>query len=175
MTRALVVVESMFGNTRAVADAVAEGLSESVPTTVVDVDAAPVLVTADLVVVGGPTHAFGMSRPRTRSAAVTQGAAGARAGTGIREWTDRLGRRPGRRVATFDTRIRKRGVPGSAARSAQHRLRRLGLQPLDVPHSFWVTGTEGPLLDGELERARDWGRRLADRLDEQVSRPASHP
>ena len=41
MTHALVVVESMFGNTRAVADAVAAGLSESVPTTVVDVTAAP--------------------------------------------------------------------------------------------------------------------------------------
>jgi hypothetical protein len=172
MTTAVVVVESMFGNTRAVADAVAAGLSESVPTTVVDVAEAPALVIADLLVVGGPTHAFGMSRPGTRGAAVTQGAGNARSVTGIREWTSRLGRRPGS-VATFDTRIRRRGVPGSAARAALHRLRRLGLQPLDVPHSFWVTGTDGPLLDGELERARDWGRRLADRLDERAAPPST--
>jgi hypothetical protein len=171
MTRALVVVESMFGNTRAVADAVAAGLAETVPTAVVDVAAAPDRVAAQLLVVGGPTHAFGMSRPGTRDAAVAQGAAGGQSGTGIREWTGRLGRQDPTEVAAFDTRIRRRGVPGSAARSALHRLRRLGLRPLDVPQSFWLSGTDGPLLDGELERARDWGRRLADRLDERVPRP----
>jgi hypothetical protein len=161
----------MFGNTRAIADAVAAGLSESVPTMVVDVTAAPDTVTADLLVVGGPTHAFGMSRPSTRDAAVTQGAGEEPCSTGIREWTGRLGWHHGTDVATFDTRIRTRGVPGSAARSALHRLRRLGLHPLAGPQSFWVTGTGGPLVDGELERARDWGRLLADRLAERTSRP----
>ncbi len=177
MTQALVVVESMFGNTRAVADAVAAGLSESVPTTVVDVTAAPATVTAELLVVGGPTHAFGMSRPATRDAAVTQGAGDEHSATGIREWIGRLGR-PGRRgrteAAAFDTRIRKPGVPGSAARSALHRLRRRGLPPLAGPQSFWVSSTSGPLVDGELERARDWGRLLADRLAERATRSPSH-
>jgi len=164
MTTALVVVESMFGNTRAIAEAVSEGLAESMSTTVVDIGAAPGTVTADLLVVGGPTHAFGMSRASTREAAVTQGAGKDHSAIGIREWTSRLSRQDGPGVATFDTRIRKRGVPGSAARFALHRLRRLGMRPLDVPQSFWVAGTEGPLLGGERERARDWGRRLADRL-----------
>jgi hypothetical protein len=93
--------------------------------------------------------------------------------TGIREWTGRLGRHDQADVAAFDTRIRKRGVPGSAAQSALRRLRRSGFQPLAGPQTFWVTGTGGPLVDGELERARDWGRLLADRLAERGSRPAS--
>jgi flavorubredoxin len=178
VTRALVVVESMFGNTRAVADAVAAGLGESVPTAVVDVAAAPASITAELLVVGGPTHAFGMSRPSTRQAAVTQGAGAEHSTTGIREWIGRLGR-PGRQggtqAAAFDTRIRKPGVPGSAARSALRRLRRLGLPPLAGPQSFWVTGTGGPLVEGELERARDWGRTLAGRLAERGPRHATRP
>lgn len=174
MTHALVVVESMFGNTRSVADAVAAGLSESVPTTVVDVAAAPDSVAADLLVVGGPTHAFGMSRPGTRATAATQGAGDARSATGIREWTGQLDHQQRAGVAAFDTRIRRRGVPGSAARLALRRLRRLGLEPIDVPQSFWVSGTDGPLLEGELERARDWGRRLADRLDERTRSLALH-
>jgi hypothetical protein len=124
MTQALVVVESMFGNTRAVADAVAAGLSEAVPTTVVDVAAAPDTVFAQLLVVGGPTHAFGMSRSGTRDAAVAQGAGPEHSVTGIREWTGRLGRHDLADVAAFDTRIRRRGVPGSAARSALRRRRR---------------------------------------------------
>jgi hypothetical protein len=172
MTSALVVVESVFGNSRAVADAVAAGLAQVVPTVVVDVDDAPTGVTADLLVVGGPTHAFGMSRPSTREAARSSRGPGPGLRTGIREWTSGLGRQDGLAVATFDTRIRKRGVPGSAARSALHRLRRLGLRPLDGPQSFWVAGTEGPLLPGEVERARQWGRQLADRL--LSDRPTDH-
>jgi hypothetical protein len=164
MTTALVVVESMFGSTRAVADAVADGLSDSVPTSVVDVASAPTAVDAELLVVGGPTHAFGMSRPGTREAARQQGAGEDSSTSGIREWTAAVRRGDRPYVATFDTRIRKRGVPGSAARSALRRLRQLGLQPLADPETFWVAGTQGPLLDGELRRVRDWGRRLGIRL-----------
>ena len=85
----------------------------------------------------------------------------------MREWIDRLsfhGDRPA--VATFDTRIRKRGVPGSAARAADKRLRRMGFHALAPAISFWVTGTTGPLLPGEEERARHWGTELAQALRE---------
>ena len=65
---ALVVVESMWGNTRAVAQAVANGLSESVTARVIDVTDAPATLgeRISLLVVGGPTHAFSMSRASTR-------------------------------------------------------------------------------------------------------------
>ena len=62
--RAVVVYESMYGNTRRVADAIGAGLGTVFDVTVVPVSQASpvVLADADLVVVGGPTHAHGMSR-----------------------------------------------------------------------------------------------------------------
>ncbi len=168
MSRAVVVVESMFGNTEAVARAVADGLADTLPTEVVPVaDALPRLPDdVALVVVGGPTHAFGMSRRSTRDSAVDQGAHpgdGARAG--IREWLAGLDRAH-RDVlaAAFDTRVRRRGVPGSAAKGADRRLRHLRYAVVAAPETFWVGGTEGPLLAGELDRARSWGAELGTAL-----------
>jgi flavodoxin len=86
--RTLVVIESMWGNTRAVAEAVARGLGGD--TTVIDVNQAPPTLPADvgLIVVGGPTHAFSMSRSSTQHDAVERGARDAHEGQGIREWLE---------------------------------------------------------------------------------------
>ncbi len=157
--RSVVVVESMFGNTRSVAEAVAEGLVDA---EVIDVREAPSELSADvgLVVVGGPTHAFGMSRPGTRADAGRQGAADP--GVGIRDLVDRLRANEDLKVATFDTRVEKaRHLPGSAARSAARSLRRAGFVLVSRPESFYVVDTPGPLVEGELERARRWGEQLA--------------
>jgi hypothetical protein len=155
----------MFGNTERVARAVAKGLMLY---TDVDVVRAGPGVTpkddVDLVVVGAPTHAFGLSRPSTRVSAGRQGAAEAVAGgIGLREWLDTLdaSRADHLTVATFDTRIRRWGLPGSAARSAARRLRHAGLPVIAEPMSFWVRETGGPLLPGEEDRAVTWGRELA--------------
>jgi hypothetical protein len=65
---------------------------------------------------------------------------------------------PGLRTATFDTRIDKvRHLPGSAARGTAKMLRRRGHHVLVAPRSYYVTDTEGPLADGEVEQARGWG------------------
>jgi hypothetical protein len=162
--RALVVYESMFGNTQAVASAVAQGLAGRMDVDVVEVAEAPVRVDADLVVAGGPTHAFSMSRPNTRKSAAEQadGRELVSRGRGLREWLDEAG--PGLRgrpVATFDTKITKVPLPGSAAKAAQKRLRRFGSRILSPAHSFSVLGTAGPLGDGELARAKGWGAELA--------------
>ncbi len=165
MGRAVVVVESMFGNTEEVAQAIAAGIAAAMPVEVVPVGEAPSSFGEDvgLLVVGGPTHAFGMSRGPTRVSAVDQGARPTGgAGPGIRDWLGTLGRaRPGIAAAAFDTRIRKRGVPGSAARGAERRLRHLRYAVVLPARSFWVEGTSGPLLPGELDKARAWGGRLA--------------
>jgi hypothetical protein len=72
-------------------------------------------------------------------------------------------------LAAFDTRVTKvRWLPRSAGPSAAHLARRHGLQPLGKPVGFLVDDVRGPLLDGELERAVAWGRRLAV---EGVDRP----
>jgi Flavodoxin len=70
--RAVVVYESMYGNTHLIADAIGVGLGGAFEVTVVPVSQAgpAVLPGADLIVVGGPTHAHGMSRASTRKAAV---------------------------------------------------------------------------------------------------------
>ncbi len=161
--KALVVFESMFGNTEQVAQAISDGLGTTMDVEVVDVDHAPAPITepVDLVVVGGPTHAFSMSREGTRDDAVTRGASHA-SKVGIREWLDQLAPGPhAERVATFDTRVGKvRHLPGSAARSAAKSARKHGYGPATKPESFYVEDVEGPLLDGEVERARAWGEHL---------------
>lgn len=164
--RSLVVYESLWGNTEQVANAVAAGLGDATTVDVVDVGSAPAVPAGDvdLLVVGGPTHAFTMSRPNTRSEAVTRGASNASPGPGIREWIAALPTHGDRAlVATFDTRVDKvRRLPGSAARKAGKLLRRLGYAQVLDPESFYVADVDGPLLDGELERARAWGGRLGD-------------
>lgn len=90
---ALVVFESMFGNTKMVADAVAEGLARHLRVEQVEVGAAPMVFggEVELLVVGGPTHPFGLSRPGTRQSAAQQADGGlVSAGIGLREWLGTL-------------------------------------------------------------------------------------
>jgi hypothetical protein len=162
---ALIVFESMFGNTRQIADAVTEGLSRHLPVEQVEVGAAPAIVGDDVevLVVGGPTHGFGMTRPKTRQSAAEQAEDGlVSRGMGIREWLGRLpAGSPEVVVAAFDTRITRPRLPGSAAAAAEKRLQRLGFRVLGRSQSFFVEGTTGPLARGERERARRWGEELA--------------
>lgn len=162
--RALVVFESMFGDTKAVADAIAMGLAETMKVETVEVGGAPAIIdpVIDVLVVGGPTHAFGMSRPGTRDDAVKQaeGAGVLSEKVGIREWLASVTVSPQLQVAAFDTRVYKPHLPGSAAHAAERRLRRLGCTVFAPAKSFYVAGTKGPLVDGELERAVGWGRAL---------------
>lgn len=162
--RALVVFESMFGNTEQIARAIGDGLAPRMQTDVVEVGEAPGRIDGvDLLIIGGPTHAFGMTRPGTRRSAAQQ-AAGALVsrGIGVREWLAALPTVSSPvAAASFDTRLRRPRLPGSAARAARRRLRRLGFDVIDTPQTFWVVGTPGPLLDGEIERARRWGDAVA--------------
>ena len=167
--RALVIYESMFGNTETIAREVASGLESAgaevtvAPVTQADPDT---LADYDVVVAGAPTHAFSLPRPATRADAVRQGADPAHAGPGLREWLDRLepsiGARP--TFAVFDTRMGSsstaRRVTGSASKRAVRTLLRRHRALADHPTSFYVGGTAGPLLPGEDARARAWGRSL---------------
>src|SRR5215470_18277358 len=112
--RAVVVYESMYGNTHLVADAIGKGLGTACDVSVVPVAQMNPEVPAgtDLVVVGGPTHVHGMSRAATRKAAVEAADKPASpltvepdaAGPGLREWFASLGRYPVK-AAAFDTRM----------------------------------------------------------------------
>ena len=174
---AAVVYESMYGNSERVAQAIAEGLCETVR-----VEAAPgpapaappaALPPGQPAAAGGPTHALGRPRPATRAEAVQRatGPVSDRA-TGLREWVESLPpQEEGRLAATFDTRATKvRSLPGSAARGAARAMRRAGFRLVVPSASFYVGDVEGPLDDGELDRARAWGRALG-----KVLVPAESP
>jgi hypothetical protein len=74
--KALVVYESMFGNTEKIARAVADGVGEAMDVQLAEVADAPTEPSPDvaLIVAGGPTHAFSMSRENTRADAISKGA-----------------------------------------------------------------------------------------------------
>ncbi len=173
--RALVVYESMFGNTEQVAVAVARGLRlEGVDTALLEVGSAPrALDDLDLLVVGGPTHAFSMSRASTRHDAVAKGAPEARAETGLREWLASVRLEPGAgpQVVAFDTRATKvRWLPQAAGPAATRAAHRRGLATVARPMGFLVEDITGPLADHELERAVAWGRDLAvDLVDREAA------
>jgi hypothetical protein len=169
--RAVVVYESMFGDTRQIAEAIGDGLGLEFEATVVAVNqvAAGQLVGTDLLVVGGPTHVRGLSRPKTRAGAVDQAAQpesgivlepGA-AGPGLREWFSTLTDPPAR-AAAFDTRVQMSPlVTGRAAPKIARSLQRSGCQLVAEAESFLVTTKQPTLVAGERDRARAWGETLA--------------
>jgi hypothetical protein len=168
--KSVVVYESMFGNTRTIAEAIAEGLREAGEVTLGSVDErSPDQVSAaELLVAGGPTHGHGMARPNAHQA-LAKDASSAKYGPvlageeSLRGWLERL---PAGRTAAaaFDTRFAKpRWLTGSAATKIAQRLGRKGYEVVGT-ESFFVQGGGGPLADGERERAAAWGRALAANL-----------
>jgi len=169
VTRALVVYESLFGDARTIAYAIADGLASAMPVDVVAAADAPSEFADDvrLLVVGGPNHAFGMPRRSTREGAVKQyGADIADTGTGLHEWLEAVRvDRPGTPAAAFDTRIGGHPVlvrMDRAARTEEKILRALGAAVVAPAEHFFVADAKGPLVEGEEERARGWGRTLGE-------------
>jgi len=168
--RAVVVYESMYGNTREVAEAIGGGLGTSLDVLVLPVSqvSPEAVAEAGLVVVGGPTHAHGMSRAGTRKAAVEAAdkpASPLRAepgalGPGLRDWFGSLGQHPVK-AAAFDTRLHApAALTGRAAKGVARSLRAHGFQMVAEPESFLVT-RQDRLEPQETARARAWGARLA--------------
>ena len=160
--KAAVVYESWFGNTKQIAEVIATELRRDGEVALLSVDdPPPPLDELDLLVVGAPTHIHGLSSAMSRKSAVEQGHDPGPPGVGVRGWLKELPEVQGRRAAAFDTRIEKPVVlVGSAARGIAKRLRRHGFELVVPPMSFFVLDAEGPLKDGDLERAREWAREL---------------
>ena len=171
--RAVIVYESMYGNTRLIAEAIARGIGPANTVTVVPAAGASreVLDLADLVVAGGPTHAHGMSGPRTRQAAAEAARKphspltlepGAQ-GPGLREWLGSLGRMNAT-AAAFDTRIAgPAALTGRASKGIAKLLQRHGFALATAPKSFLVD-TGNKLRPGEEDRAQEWGELLASKV-----------
>jgi hypothetical protein len=178
--RAAVVYESMYTNTHQIAEQIADGLRSEMDASILPApdDDRPI-DGVDLLVVGGPTHAHGMSRRATRRAALDQAgvqAAGVTvdpdaAGPGVRDWLSSLAM-VDVSGAAFDTRVQARPwLTGRASKAIAKRLHETGCSLIAPPESFLVT-KDNQLVVGELERARAWGADLARTL---ATRPPIAP
>ena len=166
--KAMVVYDSVHGNTEQVAQAVAEavgralGSPEEGPTplacetrrvTEIDPEQLPDL---DVLIVGAPTHAL---QPSPAAKAFLKGIpSGALKGVRVAGFDTRLDvEETGPGILIFVTRIF-----GYAAKPIADRLRRKGGALALPPEGFIVEDTEGPLREGELERAAEWASAIGE-------------
>ena len=163
--KAVVVYESLWGNTAAVARAIAEGIGGGAQALSTAEATAEVVAGADLLVAGSPVIGFRLPSDQIReSIRANPGPAPAPPDLShppMRSWLENLPEGTGRSAA-FDTRVR--GPFGSAAPQIARRLERAGYRSIAKPQGFIVSGKYGPLRSGEIERARRWGQELAGSL-----------
>lgn len=141
-----IVYASRSGNTRRLAEAVAEALRAVGSVSLMAAESASLEDETDLLIVGGPTEGHGMTPP-------------------MKQFLDRLGRLAGVSATAFDTRLKwPMWLSGSAAKQIAKGLEAAGANLVGPPESFFVTN-EPKLYEGELERAARWALSLvsADR------------
>ena len=155
--KALIVYDSVYGNTGKIAKAIGGAISGDVKVLRVDGVNASELKAINLLIVGSPTQ-------------------GGRPTPAIRDFLNELPESflKGISVATFDTRIRMKVVAifGYAASRIASSLKRKGATIVASPGGFFVKGANGPLGEGELERAASWASEIVKRL--QRTNTASH-
>ncbi len=175
--QAFVVYESMYGNTAKIAEAIGRGLTEADMTVrVVPFQQLAVeqVVDADLLIVGGPTHAHGMSHEATRDTARSD-----EENTfdqpapepGLRQWLHDIPEGAARPAAAFDTRLHGPALfTGSAAKHITSWLEDRGFQIASEPESFFVT-KDNELVAGEEARAQTWAADTARLLEQVLDTP----
>jgi len=140
--RAMVIYDSLYGNTAQIAQAIGRALSAEVHP-ISEVNTIPAKL--DLLVVGGPTQMHGIDEPLKNFLGELSG-----------QTVENVA------VAAFDTRLHwPEFVSGSAAKEIAKRLKENGAHLVAAPESFFVDGKEGPLSAGELDRATQWAAQLA--------------
>ncbi len=160
--KSLIVVESCFGSTRALAEQVAagfrEGGAEAEIVSVTDA-AGEVPAETDLLMLGAPTHKLGLSTPKSRQIAKTQG--GVAGDRGMREWLAKAVLPADVRVVVFDTVTGHTWMSGSAAKKIAKILASRNSSAEVIRRSFLVSGEPPAPVPEELDEARAWGAELA--------------
>ena len=156
--KALVVYDSFFGNTEQIAQAIGNALGSPEDVEILRVgDVKPEQFTGlELLIVGSPTRGF---KPTPAISNLLKSIPG----NGLK----------GVKVAAFDTRFTVEEIKSSvfilpllvnifgyAAKPISDRLQKKGGELIIPPEGFFVDGTEGPLKEGELERAADWTEQI---------------
>jgi flavorubredoxin len=160
--KAVVVYESLWGNTAAVARAIAEGIGPDTPAVTTDTVSAEMIADADLIVAGAPVLAFSLATDAMRKSVATSEASAPvppdLAHPSLRSWLDALPAGTAR-CAAFETRIW--WSPRGATGDIESRFERAGYRIVAKAQKFVVKDKYGPLREGEVERARQWGMELA--------------
>ena len=161
--KAIVVYESLWGNTAAIARAIAKGIGPEARALSTAEATAAVTADADLIVAGAPLHAFRLSTDKIRNTLANKKDEKAPTPPNLshpstRTWLVGLAKGKGK-AAAFETRFK--WSPGGAAGAIMKGLERAGYQRATKPQKFLVKGIYGPIKEGEVERARAWGGELA--------------
>lgn len=146
--RAVVIYDSVYGNTEKIAQAIASALGERVAVHLAKVgqDEPVHWSEFELVVMGGPIHRVNLSAPMKAL---------------VNEIPKRALR--GASIAVFETCYRNpRWQRGAATRRLGRKARKSGGRQVVPPESFFVVGREGPLEEGEEERARKWAHAILE-------------
>jgi len=158
MMKALVVYDSFFGNTERIAQSIGNALGRPEDVGIIRVvDVRPEQLTGlELLIVGSPTRAF-------------------RPSPAIKKFLKSIPKNDlkGVKVTAFDTRMTEEEINSSvfilrilvnifgyAARPISDKLEKKGGELIAAPEGFFVHGTEGPLKEGELERASNWAKQI---------------
>jgi flavodoxin len=143
--KALIVYDSVYGNTEKIAKAIGGAITGEVKVLRVGEANPSELKTLDLLIIGSPTQA---GRPIPA----------------VQDFLNNVPESAIRsiNVATFDTRASTRwvGIFGYAAGKIADSLKRKGGILITPPEGFFVKGKEGPLKEGELERAASWAKEI---------------
>ena len=164
---ALVVYESVWGNTAAVARAIAEGIGSDARAVPTSEATAEVLADVDLMVAGAPLMGFTLPTEDTRKSIKRDKKHRDNppdlSHPSMRSWLKALSERSGFSAA-FETRFSR--SPGSSAKRIEKALAAAGYRSVVQRERFIITGTYGPLKDGEIDRAREWGKAIANAVNE---------
>jgi len=139
--KALVIFDSNLGNTKIIAETIAKELGEG--TKIVSVSDFNIneLGGINLLVAGSPIIGWKPSEKMGKFLAS-------------------LGREQlkGLKAATFDTRVKI--FHGDAAKKISQKLIEAGAEIVGKPQAFFVKGKEGPLVNGEIEKAAKWAKSI---------------
>jgi flavodoxin len=149
--KAVVLYDTAYGNTRTIAESVASHLGRGATAVPVEGFDTEALHPGDLLVVGSPINGW---KPTAR----------------ITELLADLGRRglTGVKAAAFDTRV-KLFIHGDAAGKISRALEAAGASIVGGPMAFYVKGSEGPLIEGEADRAAAWAADLVASMSNGTS------
>jgi flavodoxin len=140
--KTLVIYDSNFGNTKTIAKAITKGLGQNTNTVSVDKYYKGLLEEVELLIIGSPINAW---RPTENILKL------------LNSFTEE--ELEGLKCSTFDTRVRF-FIHGDACKKIAKKLEEVGGEIISEPTYYYVNGKEGPLEDGEEDRAKEWGREL---------------